>query len=658
MVPLSLDSSVQFLRGCGPKKAAALSKLGIKTVRDLLEHYPIGYTFAPPITPIRELQEGQMATVVGEITWTQYTVVARPPRFVIRLSDVCGREVQATWFNGGYLRTQLFRGNRLMVSGKFDRGQFTNPAFCVLRDGGTPIAGELDAVTYHTTAGITSRDISRLVRNLPDEVWSAAPLWVRPIHMPDCQTTADAARKQAKWDELFWMQLALAVRQKRREAEPPTVRCIEVCGQMAYFPFEPTKDQDKATADIVADLCRPRAMNRLLQGDVGCGKSYVAAYAALVMAFNGGQTAILCPTEILARQHYETIKGYFERAGVRCQLVTGDSLPTEECTWRSGHTSDIVVGTTAMLTQGFGLFRKLGLVVVDELHKFGVEQRAALRRHGNPHVLSMSATPIPRTIAMTVFGDLDVSVIRSMPPGRRPVLTYWITSSSDPWEDRIMIPELSAGHQVYVVCPRIEALDDEMRAVEEVAKEYERRFPETRVDCLHGRMSSSEKQQVCERWADPVPGGRILVSTTVVEVGVDNPNATVMVIEGAERFGLAQLHQLRGRVGRSGHQSYCFLLSDTESQDARARLRAMESTTDGFSIAEEDLKIRGPGDLFDITQHGMPNLRIADLCGDYPLLVEARKEARDLVAKGPLPAEMVAELWRRYGDRLALGDVG
>jgi ATP-dependent DNA helicase RecG len=653
---ITLTTPVRELKGVGPSKAAALKRLGIKAVEDLLHHYPSGYTFAPPLGG--PLTDGQPATVVGD--------VVRVSAFNRNFEAVLDTGVRIMWFGGQYLRESVFKGSRLMVSGIVTHGGFTNPAWKVLKPDETPDPSALNEVTYPVTSGITSKDIGRLIKQLLDAKFSF-PTATLAIHLPLDQDDVEWSRRHLKHDELYYMQLALAVRQARREQEPPSVKCIGPMGSVSqYFPFKFTPDQAKATVEVVEDLSSPRAMNRLLQGDVGCGKTAVAAYAAIVMAFNGGQTAILCPTEILARQHYETIKGYFERAGVSHSLVLGGRGGKYD-----SRTSNITIGTTALLSDGQA-FSRLGLVIIDEQHRFGVEQRAALRRHGNPHVLVMTATPIPRTMAMTVFGDLDVSTIRSMPPGRRPVKTWWKKSRDEVvWRFTGVGPangypdlhvydvierELAAGHQVYVVCPRIEALDDEMRAVEEVLLEYARLFPDAAVLGLTGRTTSIGKQQVAEWWSAPASTGKILVSTTVVEVGVDNPNATVMVIEGAERFGLAQLHQLRGRVGRGPDQSYCFLLSDTDSAEARARLRVMEQTNDGFEIAEADLRQRGPGDLLSTRQHGLPELRIADLVEDYDLLVEARKEARELVAKGPLPESVRAELERRFGSNLLLGD--
>ncbi|MBE3045967.1 ATP-dependent DNA helicase RecG [Candidatus Bathyarchaeota archaeon] len=667
---ITLTTLVKELKGVGPSKAAALARLGVKTVDDLLHHYPTGYAFAPPVgrppaTP------GGAITVVGEVV----CIVRKSPYsrdFGVVLTG--GHEI--IWFGGQYLRSVIFKGSRLIVSGEVKRqygGIMVNPAFKVLGCSETPNSADLNTVTYPITSGITSKDIGRLV-------WQVLPLAVnthgtRPesiykIYRPKDQAEADHARQVLKYNELFYMQLGLAVRQARREQVPPNVQCINPPQDIGrYFPFEFTTDQERAVWDVLCDLCYPHAMNRLLQGDVGCGKTAVAAYAAIVTAFNEAQTAILCPTEILARQHYETVKGYFERAGVSCRLVIGGY--TKQRTNTDSPLMclpNIIIGTTA-LSQDKWVFKNLGLVIIDEQHKFGVEQRAALRRHGNPHCLVMTATPIPRTIAMTVFGDLDISTIRSMPPGRRPVRTVWVNDIGSIWSEgdcnfsaKGMIEcHLAAGHQVYVVCPRIEALDDEMRAVEEVAKEYRSLFPDASIMTLHGKRSSHEKQCVTRWWTDSDPlwrgVGRILVSTTVVEVGVDNPNATVMVIEGAERFGLAQLHQLRGRVGRGKDQSYCFLLSDTDSAGARSRLRIMEKTNDGFEIAEQDLRNRGPGDLLSTRQHGLPDLRIADLVEDYELMLEARKEARELVAKGPLPVGVQVELEKRFGNNLLLADV-
>lgn len=655
---ITLTTPVKELKGVGPSKTAALARLGIKTVDDLLHHYPSGYYFAPPRTDTLP-PDSQPATMGGLVRNVQV--------FNHNFEAILDTGVRVVWFGGHYLRESIFKGSDLMVSGIVTHGVFTNPEWKVYRgieeEYGPHDESDLNTVMYPVTSGITSKDIGRLVRQvfstLPESQYTPA---IYSIHMPLDGVAVEQARKHLKYDELFYMQLGLAIRQARREQVPPNVQCIAPPQNIgAYFPFDFTPDQAIAACEIVAGLYSPRAMNRLLQGDVGCGKTAVAAYAAIVMAFNAGQTAILCPTEILARQHYETIKGYFERAGVRCELCIGGSKPTTVIyTHQPGYHADIVIGTTALLSDQW-VFKNLGLVIIDEQHKFGVEQRAALRRHGNPHCLVMTATPIPRTMAMTVFGDLDTSTIRSMPPGRRPVKTM----NSRPfrfghiggWPYGRVCEELSAGHQVYVVCPRIEALDDEMRAVEEVYHEYIDLFPGVPIGWLHGKMTATEKQTWAKWWADTsYREGRILVSTTVVEVGVDNPNATVMVIEGAERFGLAQLHQLRGRVGRGKDQSYCFLLSDTDSQEARSRLRAMEQTNDGFEIAEVDLRQRGPGDLLSTKQHGLPELRIADLVEDYDLMLEARKEARALVAAGPLPAAMQAELEKRFGSKLLLGD--
>ena len=634
------DTLVSELKGVGPSKRAALTRLGIKTVDDLLHHFPSGYTFAPPLMDPYQFIVGKPVTTCGKVE----RITGYGHKFGVTLSN----GVSITWFGGGYLRSVIFKGTQIVASGIAQLNwHLINPTWHIVRELVSD-SKSLNTVTYPVVSGITSKDISRLIAQVLTHRGFSVEM--RRIHQPVDQGEADWAREFFKEEELFYMQLGLEIHRSNRARVLPNVICAEFMPLdiWKYFPFTLTCDQKEAIRDITYDMKRPSTMNRLLQGDVGSGKTAVAAYAAMCMALNGGQTAILCPTQILAGQHYQAMRGYFDAAGVKSCNVADDIASLKDDV-------DIVVGTTALLGNKIR-FRNLGLVIVDELHKFGVEQKAALRKHGNPHCLYMSATPIPRTIAMTVFGDLDISIIREMPPGRKPVQTQWVSGMTDELCQLIQ-RELAIGHQIYVVCPRIEALDNEMRAVEEVWQEYAKLFPYSGVDMLHSKLSPLDRGLVIAAWKEHRTG--ILVSTTVVEVGIDNPYATVMVVEGAERFGLAQLHQLRGRVGRGTHQSYCFLLSDTESAEARARLRAMEQTTDGFEIAEVDLKLRGPGDLFSTRQHGLPDLKIADLVEDYDLLLRARERVTRLIEQDPgltqHPLIKVA-LEKRFGANLLLGD--
>jgi len=656
---MKLTDAVATLKGIGPRKARALGQLDIHTIGDLLNHYPSRVEFPPEPADIKGvLEPGNTATVVGTVDF----VIGSPrdKAFACTVRSDRSETFGVRWFNmGRYLRSlNVQKGTGIMLFGKYKGpgcwNDFENPEFKVFPASKRPDLSGLRVVTYPVASGITSREISRYVK----QALPLASLNVRLIHDPKDQVQYETALKEEKYNELFYMQLALAVQHHRRREAEPNVQCIPTPKAIeGYFPFEFTGDQRQAVWDIHGDICSDHAMNRLLQGDVGSGKTAVAAYAAMMMACNGGQTAILCPTQVLAEQHYWSLKKLFEGAGLQVCLSTGGNV-----SYRNYSISDVVIGTTALLAEDTK-FRNLGLVVIDEQHKFGVEQRAELAKHGNPHMLLMTATPIPRTIAMTAFGDLDVSIIKEMPPGRTPVETCWFQSMPPGnHADDIILHELSRGNQVYVVCPRIEAIDDEMRAVEEVYQEYCRKFGAiASIGVLHGKMSKDSKQLTQQWWNCPSTTGKILVATTVVEVGVDNPNATVMVIEGAERFGLAQLHQLRGRVGRSNKKSYCFLLSDTDSGDGRARLKAMERTNDGFEIAEQDIKLRGPGDLLSTRQHGLPELKIADLVEDFDLMVAARAKAQALVALGSeafMYSRHMDELKRRHGDVLHLGDVG
>jgi len=648
---LTLKSPVAGLTGVGPRKAKALKRLGIETVKDLQSHYPTRVEFAPEPVPLATIGYGDQVTVVGTLSYVQGQYSGK---FDGILNSDLGGIISITWYNAAYLHAKLHKNIRIMATGTVAPGGLVNPEFRTLPMKGEPNLSDLRMVTYPVTSGITSREISRFVKltlHLADDT-------VRALHNPADQAEYDRAVQHEKYCELFYMQLALAVRKQRRELEPTNVKCVPMMQDPErYFPFDFTPDQLGATRQVLIDMCQRGSMNRLLQGDVGSGKTAVAAYAAMLMACNSGQTAILCPTQVLAEQHYRSIKGFFDAAGMRCRLVQGGltkvSVGPDK---RVAGDPDVVIGTTAILSDGLQLCN-LGLAIIDEQHKFGVEQRAALRKHGNPHVLLMSATPIPRTIAMTAFGDLDVSVIKTMPPGRLPVYTEWVSDVVD-IHARVEY-ELEHDNQVYVVCPRIEALDDEMRAVEEVVEEYRSRYPSAGVGMLHGQMHPADKKRVADDFKAET--FQILVATTVIEVGVDNPNATVMVVEGAERFGLATLHQLRGRVGRSDKQSYCFLLSDTENGEGRARLKAMEQTNDGFLLAEQDLKMRGPGSLISTEQHGLPNFRIANMVEDFDLMIEARSAAATVLcldADDPVRVANLSELKSRYGGVLHLGDVG
>jgi len=658
---VTLDSPVTAIKGISTVYQQRLARLGISTIKDLIYHFPRRYDDYSALKAINRLSLGEEVTVIGRVreVRTQRTRSGQP---VVRvtLTDGTGA-IEATWFNQPYLAKRFRRGAEIVMSGRVDqylgRLVLSSPEWEPLQRR-LLHTGRLVPV-YPLTRGVSARRLRGLIRAtldhwtplimdpLPDHVRQSADLMplgeaLHQLHFPEDQDTLKRARKRLCFDEFFMLQLGI-LRQRLawQELNSPvlSIPTEELEAFLASLPFALTGAQRRALDSITQDLVKPVPMRRLLQGDVGSGKTVVAVAAALAVVRNGYQVAIMVPTSILAEQHYATVREMLGRyPEIRCELLVG-SLPAgeKERIQRAAALGevDVLVGTHALIQDAVTL-PKLGLVVVDEQHRFGVLQRAALQERGGlaPHALAMSATPIPRSLAMTIYGDLDISTLDELPPGRQAVVTAVRDNRSRERIYAFIESQVREGRQAFVVCPVIdESEGEELRsAVSEHERLQATVFPRLRVGLLHGRMSSEEKEAAMAA----LERGEcdILVCTTVIEVGIDIPNATVMLIENAERFGLAQLHQLRGRIGRGGHRSYCILLSEDSSSAAMERLRLMEETTDGFVLAEKDLEMRGPGDFFGVRQHGLPSLKVASL-SDTPVLELARREAQNLFEQDP-----------------------
>ncbi len=693
----TLELPITVIRGVRAALATKLARLGVATVQDMLFFFPRRYNDFASIRPIAELVVGEEQTVIGSVWSANDTSMGRRLRGTEALVGDETGVMRVVWFNQPYLAQQLRTNERIVLAGRVTlyKGQKTleNPEYEPLESEELLHTGRLVPV-YHSTSGLAGRTLRRLAKETLDAYAGALPellpaamlsrnrmpartAAVRQMHFPDGWDALKAARRRLAFEELLLIQVGVLQR-KREWRERGLARPLRLSEEMrrdyvASLPFELTGAQQKAMAQTLADLARERPMSRLLQGDVGSGKTVVAAAALLAAAASGAQGAMMAPTEILAEQHFHTLCRIFscsERtaavATVRpsylskpltIALLTGSlraAMKRELREQIGAGEIDIVVGTHAIIQQDVS-YHRLGLAVVDEQHRFGVMQRAALREKGrNPHVLVMTATPIPRTLTLTVYGDLDVSVIDEMPPGRKPVETRSVAPDGRDEAYEFVRGQVRQGYQAFVICPLIE--ESETVAARAATQEFERLssevFPEARLGLLHGRLSTLQKENVMREFRDH--GLDILVSTAVVEVGVDIPNATVMMVEAAERFGLAQLHQLRGRVGRSDVQSYCLLLSDSPAPDARERLQIVERTRDGFALAEADLRLRGPGEFFGTRQSGLPDLKVAQL-SDVPLIELARNEATRLLEEDAELAraehahlkEEVARLWER-----------
>ena len=654
---LTPDTPVRYLKGVGPKTAERFEKLGIVTLADLLCHYPRRYIdFSRPYS-IAEAPPDTECVVKAEVFAKPAGRILPGGRRMERITagdDVSSLEI--TWFNNPYATQKLELGQEYyfegIVTGGMLRRQMVNPQ---VRTAAQITAAPFEAV-YPQTEGLSSTVIAKCIRQLlphaellpdplPEEMLKKYRLLskadaVRAIHCPATEEEAFAARRRLIYEELLVLQLGIGRMKNRGSASTGApMQRLDPAPFWASLPFSPTGAQRRAVDEILTDLSGSTSMNRLLQGDVGSGKTLVAAAAIWACIRSGYQAALLAPTEILAAQHAENLNRMLAPFGMRVALLTGGMKAAARRTTLAAIRSDeadLVVGTHAILSEGVE-FARLGLAVVDEQHRFGVRQRGMLaEKAANPHLLVMSATPIPRTLGLLIYGDLDISILDELPPGRKPVKTRCITGKKRRDLYGFLDREIGAGRQVYIVCPAIEDTPDGgLNAVksyyEDIAKAL---LPDRRVGLMHGKLKPKEKAAVM----DDFKAGRLdaLVSTTVIEVGVDVPNATVMVIENAERYGLSALHQLRGRVGRGAAESWCFLVSDNTAESVQKRLKFLCSTSDGFAVAQFDLETRGPGDFFGSRQHGLPTLQIADLMNDTRTLHAAQSEAAALLAADPL----------------------
>ncbi|QDU79106.1 ATP-dependent DNA helicase RecG [Polystyrenella longa] len=692
MTDRTLQQSAQFISGIGPEMAALLARMGLESVEDMLWNLPRDVLDLTHVSRVEDLQADELQTVRGQVVDIDGRMLNRGRVLTTCLLDCDGAYLQASWFNQAWVRNKLVPGGTYLFSGKpkrrSGRWEMSHPRMQFLEEDEQSAHGGI-LPKYGLTEGLKMHTMLRLMRTAVEEYSDLLPERlpesfrthfelstlqeaIRQVHLPNTMDEYNAARRRLIFEDLLEFEVGLALRKQRwqKQGQAPVLpMSAKIDSRIRRrFPFQFTPGQNEAITDVVADLQRDIPMHRLLQADVGAGKTVIAIYAMLVAVAAGHQAVLMAPTEVLANQHWQTLSSLLFDSQVNIQLLTS-ALTTaqrrEALTRIKEGAVNLIVGTQAVIQQDV-LFHKLGVAVIDEQHKFGVEQRAVFTSsQDSPHVLVMTATPIPRSLCMTMFGDLDLTLINDKPPGRQAVVTSRIMgvgARKKAWQ--FITKQLQTGRQAYVVCPRIEVSEQEVADPLEIPVSAETVFKhlshnelkDFRVELLHGQMDRERKQATMERFRNQETD--VLVSTTVIEVGVDVPNATLMAIMQAERFGLSQLHQLRGRIGRGKYQGYCFLYSEADSEEASQRLATLEQTNDGFQVAEADFELRGPGDVLGTRQHGAMPLRVAHLVRDVKVLEEARGAAFKLVESGRLHDPEYQSLHRqveeRFGSLLSL----